>query len=560
MNIKGTGVSGGIGIGRLTILENYEPEITRKTAADGEEARFAVAAMLLSAALNEKADHAQGEQSEILESHIMMLSDPMLNTEIEDMVIRENCNSEFAVSEVFEKYAAAFEASGDQILTTRASDMRDIKNNLIRILNGGSILDMSALKPGTILAGHELTASIIAGINPENVCGFISNKGGKTSHMAIIARSLGIPAVSGISDQILKNGCEVIVDGGSGEVIADPSEEVLSEYREKLEKQARRRQELEKLRGLQSQTVDGRAMKLCVNIVLDADIQNAAHTDADGAGLFRTEFLFMNRSAAPTEEEQFRAYKYAAEAFKGKPVIIRTLDVGGDKEIPYMDMGKEENPFLGWRAIRYCLDDKALFTAQLRAILRASAFGEIKIMLPMVAKSAEIYETKELIEQIKAELMEKGIDFNRDIAVGIMIETPSAAIMADRFAEIADFFSIGTNDLTQYVMAADRGNKNVAGLCSIYDPAVLRLIYGVAQAATKRGIPCSICGEAGADPLLTKFFIGCGIESLSMTRTSILTVKEAVRGTSYANAREKVESELFALNSAEEAARFLEKM
>ena len=557
MCLQGTGVSGGIGIGRVVVLDNDTPDVTRKAASLDETARFNAAVRQLSAALMEKAGNVRGAQAEILESHVMLLGDPIMQSEILGMIVGLDCNSEYASHEILEKYAAVFEMSGDELMTARASDLRDIKNNLIRTLCGEDILDVSELPEGTVLVARELTASVLAGVDPEKVCALITREGGKTSHMAIIARSLGLPAVVGISEQVMAKGSEVIVNGDTGEVIREPSAEVLSGYNDQLEKLIRRKQELERFRGLSSQTVDGETIHLFANIGLEADIQKARLSDAEGVGLFRTEFLYMNRSAAPTEEEQFLVYKKAAEAFNLNPVIIRTLDVGGDKDVPYLDLEKEENPFLGWRAIRYCLDRTELFSTQLRAILRASAFGNVKIMLPMVTNTAEFHKAKELIEQIKSELLKKNITFNKEIAVGIMVETPAAAIMADRFAEIADFFSIGTNDLTQYIMAADRGNLNVAPLCSTYDPAVLRLIYNVARAAKTHGIPCGICGEAGADPMLTRFFIGVGVDELSMVGTSVLQVREIVRGACYVDVKDKIEKELFSLRSAEEAACFL---
>ena len=560
MCLQGMGVSGGIGIGRVVVLENNAPDVIRKTAARGETARLAEAVTRLSAALREKADSACGEQADILESHIMLLGDPIMQSEVEEIIHLQNCNSEYAVNEVFEKYAAAFEMSGNELLAARVSDLRDIKNNLLRALCCKDIFEVIEWPAGSVLVARELTASLSAGLNPENICAFITQEGGKTSHTAIIARSLGLPAVAGISAHMLKSGDSVIVNGDTGEVIPEPSEEVLAQYIDRREDMARRNRELERLRGLASRTADGRIVSLCANIGLEADIQRAAHADAEGVGLFRTEFLYMNRNTAPAEEEQFIVYKKAAEAFCGKPVIIRTLDVGGDKDIPYLDLKKEENPFLGWRAIRYCLMRKELFSAQLRAILRASAFGNVKIMLPMITTATEFYKAKELIEQVKSELIEKNIAFNKKIAVGIMIETPSAAIMADRLAEIADFFSIGTNDLTQYVMAVDRGNKNVAALYSTYDPAVLRLIYSVAQAAKTQGISCGVCGEAGADPLLTRFLIGSGIDELSMVGTSILQIRKEVLSTHYADVKEKIGKALPSLKTKEDSVRFLHSL
>ena len=560
MRLQGIGVSGGIGVGRVMVLKDVVPDVVRKTASRDETRRFADAVERLNTALREKADGMRGEKAGIMESHIMLLGDPIMLSEIEELIVRQNCNSEYAANEILEKYAAAFEMSGDDLLTARASDLRDVKNNLIMALCGRDVFEVGEWPAGSVLVARELTPSISACIDPKNVCALITQEGGTTSHAAIIARSLGLPAVTGISAHMLKNCAIAIVNGDTGEVIADPADEVLTQYIDRREESIRHNLELERLRGLANRTVDGKTVSLNVNIGFEADVEKALLADAEGVGLFRTEFLYINRDTAPTEDEQFLVYKKAAETFSGRPVIIRTLDVGGDKNIPYLDTEKEENPFLGWRAIRYCLDRTELFCVQLRAILRASAFGNVKIMLPMIATTTEFQKTKELIEQTKSELLEKRISFDNGIAVGIMIETPAAAIMADRLAEVADFFSIGTNDLTQYVLAVDRGNNNVASLYSTYDPAMLRTIHGVSQAAKTRGIPCGVCGEAGADPLLTGFLIGCDIDELSMVGNSILQVREAVRRTNYADVKDKITKELFSLNSIDESVRFLRSL
>ena len=558
MRLKGTGVSAGIGIGVAYVVKEYVADVSKRDAGTDESGRFTGAVEKLTSILNDKAAAVTGQQAEILESHIMLLSDPVMLADIEGIIASEQCNGEYAINTVFESYAEVFTQSGDELLMMRAGDMRDIKNNLLAVLNGQELPDLSVMPKDSILTADELTTSLAAGIDESLVTGLITNIGGPTSHMAIIARSMDLPAVTGITE--IKHGDRLIINGETGEIIIDPTDDELAQYQALAEKLRLKREALEKYRGIPGKTLDGRHIELGVNIGLETDIQKAAESDADGVGLFRTEFLFMNRNSAPTEDEQFAVYKKAALAFGKRPVIIRTLDIGGDKEIPYLGLEKEENPFLGWRAIRYCIDSEELFSAQIRAILRASAFGTIKIMIPMISDVRELRRTKSLINNIKQELARQGIAFDNDIAVGIMIETPAAAVMAGIFAQEADFFSIGTNDLTQYVMAVDRGNQKVAGLYSVYNPAVLRLIYNVANEANRNNIPCGICGEAGADPLLTKFLVGCGMSELSMTRSSILEVKSLISETNYADAKAKIAQSIERLSDVDDSIAFLSSL
>jgi len=561
MELKGLGVSDGIGIGKAVVLENEEFDASKYEVDSNEEKiRLSNAVDTLLKTLEEKAEQASGEQAEILGSHVNMLQDPILMSDIVKLIKDENCNSEYASAAVFDQYIQIFLSSGDELLELRASDLKDIKNNLLATLLGKPLMDVSRLPAGTILVAEELTTSIAAGINPENISAIVTMMGGKTSHMAIIARSIGIPAVVGISIEQIENGTSMIADGSHGILHLNPSEAQIKEYKEKQDVLEQNKLALEKFRGMKSITPDDREIELCANIGLELDIDVAVKSDAEGVGLFRTEFLYMNRNFAPGEEEQFNAYKKAAVAFKEGSVIIRTLDIGGDKEIPYMELEKEENPFLGWRAIRYCLDKNEIFLTQIRAILRASAFGSIKIMIPMISTVTEIKRAKKLIQQVKAELTKENIAFNKEIPVGIMVETPAAAILADQFAKEVDFFSIGTNDLTQYTMAVDRGNKKVADLYSTYNPAVLRLIYHTAQAAEKNGIMCGVCGESAADPLLIKFLIGSGINELSMSGVSILKAREIVRSSSYLELREKVKENLEQLQDVEDAVDFLQTL
>jgi len=556
MRLQGAGVSEGIGIGFAYVLQEHAIDVSKKDAGPEEGYRFSKAAEALSRILGERAAAVDKERAEILESHIMLLRDPVLLSDVEKMITDERCNGEYAVNAVFEAYAELFRQSGDELLSMRADDMRDIKNNLLAVMNGYALPDLSVLPKDSILTAEELTTSAAACIDEALVNGFVAAKGGTTSHMAIIARSMGLPAVVGVGG--IAHGDRLIINGGTGEIIVNPSQAELAEYRSLMEGRRRERQALEKYRGMPTETSDGRQVELYANIGLEADILKASQADADGVGLFRTEFLFMNRSAAPSEEEQFAVYKKAALAFGKRPVIIRTLDIGGDKEIPYLGLEKEENPFLGWRAIRYCADREELFAAQLRAILRASAFGTIKIMLPMIADLRELRYARSLIRRLCGELAAQGIAFGQNIAVGIMVETPAAALLAGAFAKEADFFSIGTNDLTQYVMAVDRGNQKVAKLYSAYNPAVLRLIYHVSQEARRHNIPCGICGEAGSDPLLTRFFVGCGISELSMASACVLEIRSIIRQTAYADAKAMIDASVEQLADVEDSMALLQ--
>ena len=561
MELKGLGVSEGVGIGKSVVIENEEVDVSKYEADPaGEKDRLTNAAESLMAALEKKTEEAAGEQAEILGSHVEILKDPALMTEMVKLIENENCNSEYAAGVIFDQYIQMFSLSGDELLELRASDLKDIKNNLLITLSGKELMDISQLPAGSILVAEELTTSIAAGINPENISAIVTKVGGQTSHMSIIARSIGIPAVVGISTQQIENDVPMIVDGSQGTVLLNPTKECIKEYQEKQNVLEQSRLALEKYRGVKSVTLDNQEIELCANIGLELDIEYAVKADAEGVGLFRSEFLYMNRNSAPSEEEQFKVYKKAAAAFGDEPVIIRTLDVGGDKEIPYMELEKEENPFLGWRAIRYCLDKQGIFITQLRAILRASAFGAVKIMIPMISAISEIKKVKELIQSVKSELAKENVEFDNEIPVGIMVETPAAAVLADQFAKEVDFFSIGTNDLTQYIMAVDRGNKKVADLYSTYNPAVMRLIYHVAQSAEANGIMCGVCGESAADPLLIKFLIGSGIKELSMSGVKILQAREIVRNSSYQELKEKVKEHLDQLQEVEDAVNFLNSL
>lgn len=540
---KGTNASAGIGIGKAAIIKENElvirPEKVIDGAAEVERFKGALAETIaqtetLAADL---ATRVGEKEAEIMQGHLMLLNDPMLTNEIENAITGDNVCSEFAIETVCTMYADMFASMDDELMQQRATDMRDIKVRLQQVLQGVKPVDIAALPEGSVIVAKDLTPSMTAGINPANVAGIVTEMGGRTSHSAILARALEIPAVvavPGILGQV-EDGAEMIVDGSEGVVLVAPSEEEKAEYTAKRDQFLKEKKELEQYIGKPTVTRDGVEIELVANIGNPDDVEKVLQYDGEGVGLFRTEFLFMDRTAMPTEEEQFEAYKKVAIALNGRPVIIRTLDIGGDKEIPYMGLQKDENPFLGYRAIRFCLDRKDdVYRPQLRALLRASAFGQIKIMIPMVTCIEEIREAKALIEEIKKELDEKGIAYNKEIKVGIMVETAAASLMADVFAKEVDFFSIGTNDLTQYTMSVDRGNEKVSYLYSTFNPAVLRSIRNIIKCGREAGIMVGMCGEAASDPMMIPLLLAFGLNEFSMSSSAILKARKMITGYSEA--------------------------
>ena len=541
--MKGTSASAGIGIGKAAIVEETELVIKKETISDAaaEKERFHAAlnqAMEETDALAKDLATRVGEkEAEILNGHLMLLSDPMLTGEIENTIAGENACSEYAIENVCNMYADMFASMGDELMQQRATDMRDIKTRMQKILLGVSSVDIASLPAGSIIVAKDLTPSMTAGINPDNVCGIVTELGGKTSHSAILARALEIPAVVAVEGFLnnVKDGDTVVLDGSEGIVFVNPEETITAEYETKRTAYLKEKKELDQYIGKPTVTKDGVTIELVANIGKPEDVDKVLQYDAEGIGLFRTEFLFMDRNSMPTEDEQFEAYQKVAIAMNGKPVIIRTLDIGGDKEIPYMGLKKDENPFLGYRAIRFCLDRREdVYRPQLRALLRASAFGNIKIMVPMVTCLEEFREAKAMIEEVKAELDLKGIAYKRDIQVGIMVETAAASLMADAFAKEVDFFSIGTNDLTQYTMSVDRGNDKVSYLYSPLNPAVLRSIRHIIQCGRKEGIMVGMCGEAASDPLMIPLLLAFGLNEFSMSASAVLNARKLITGYSIA--------------------------
>ncbi len=534
---KGTNASAGIGIGKVVVVEEQELVIKREMVTDpqAEIQRFKGA---LETSMKQTQDLAAdlatrvGEkEAEILNGHVMLLSDPMLTGEIETMIMNDQVNAEFAIETTCTKFADMFASMGDELMQQRATDMRDIKTRMQKVLLGVESVDIAALPEGSVILAKDLTPSMTAGIDPENVTGIVTELGGRTSHSAILARALEIPAVVALAGVLehVKNGDTIVVDGSIGDVIVNPEADVLAEYQGKREVFLREKQELEQYIGKPSITKDGVHVEIVANIGKPEDVDKVLQYDGEGVGLFRTEFLFMDRTAMPTEEEQFEAYRKVAVAMDGKPVIIRTLDIGGDKEIPYMGLEKDENPFLGYRAVRFCLDRKDdVYRPQLRALLRASAFGNIKIMVPLVTCIEEYRQVKALVEEIKNELDSKRIAYNKDIQLGIMVETAAASLIADIFAKEVDFFSIGTNDLTQYTMSVDRGNDKIAYLYSTFNPAVLRSIKRIITCAREAGIMVGMCGEAASDPMMIPLLLAFGLNEFSMSPSAILRARKMI--------------------------------
>lgn len=542
---KGIAGSAGYGVGKVVIISDAKPEYENRTITDtdAEIKRYddAVAAFTEKThAMAEAMKESVGEHNaEILEGHILLLTDPGMDEITKGAIMSGTC-AEAAFESTCDMFAGMFQMADDELTRQRATDIGDIKVRMLKILTGTPDMNISEVPAGTILVAEDLTPSMTAGIVKENVAGIITAVGGKTSHSAILARALEIPAVlsvDGIVDMV-SDGMTAVVDGCDGICILDPSQEEIDEYQAKREKYLSDKALLEVYRGKDTVTADGVKVHLYGNIGNPEDAKQVAACDGEGVGLFRTEFLFMGASELPSEEEQFQAYKAAAETMEGREVIIRTLDVGGDKDIPYLGLEKEDNPFLGFRAVRYCLQNKDSYRVQLRALLRASAFGDIKIMVPLVTCVDEIRSVKALVKELMAELDAENIAYNKDIQVGAMIETPAASLIADLLAKEADFFSIGTNDLTQYTMAVDRGNAKVAYLYSSYNPAVLRSMKNIIEAANAAGIMVGMCGEAAADPLLIPLLISFGLGEFSVSATSVLATRGTIAKWSKAEADE----------------------
>ena len=531
--LKGVNASEGIGIGKVMLIEEVSLDYEKKQITDtqAEIDRYRKVFDAYCEKTEKQAENIKNtigeKEADIILGHLLMLKDPAMSSSIEGN-ISSGCCAEDAVAQVCDMFIGVFSMADDELTKQRASDVEDIKNGLITMLLGKEEVDIASAPSGTVLVAKDLTPSMTSCIVKENIVGIVTEVGGKTSHSAILARAMEIPAVLSVPNvmETFENGQEIIVDGSHGEVIENPSDGEIAIYREKTIEYMKEKEELKKFIGKETVTADGVKVELCCNIGKPDDTDAVLSKDGEGVGLFRTEFLYMDSSSIPTEEEQFEAYKKTVLKLGDKPLIIRTLDVGGDKDIPYLGLSKEDNPFMGFRAVRYCLHREDVYKPQLRALLRASAFGNIKIMIPLVTCIDEVREVKAMIENIKAELDSENIAYNKDIQVGIMVETPAASLIADLLAEEADFFSIGTNDLTGYTMAVDRGNADVAYLYSAFQPAVLRSIKKIIEDG--KDIMVGMCGEAAADPLLIPLLLAFGLDEFSVSATSVLKTRKVI--------------------------------
>lgn len=531
--LKGVNASEGIGIGKVMLIEEVSLDYEKKQITDtqAEIDRYRKVFDAYCEKTEKQAENIKNtigeKEADIILGHLLMLKDPAMSSSIEGN-ISSGCCAEDAVAQVCDMFIGVFSMADDELTKQRASDVEDIKNGLITMLLGKEEVDIASAPSGTVLVAKDLTPSMTSCIVKENIVGIVTEVGGKTSHSAILARAMEIPAVLSVPNvmETFENGQEIIVDGSHGEVIENPSDGEIAIYREKTIEYKKEKKELKKFIGKETVTADGVKVELCCNIGKPDDADAVLSKDGEGVGLFRTEFLYMDSSSIPTEEEQFEAYKKTVLKLGDKPLIIRTLDVGGDKDIPYLGLSKEDNPFMGFRAVRYCLHREDVYKPQLRALLRASAFGNIKIMIPLVTCIDEVREVKAMIENIKAELDSENIAYNKDIQVGVMVETPAASLIADLLAEEADFFSIGTNDLTGYTMAVDRGNADVAYLYSAFQPAVLRSIKKIIEDG--KDIMVGMCGEAAADPLLIPLLLAFGLDEFSVSATSVLKTRKII--------------------------------
>jgi len=482
-------------------------------------------------AIREKAKVDLGEdKAAIFEAHILIVNDPDMVASVEEKIKSEKVNAEHALKEVTDMFIMMFEQLDDEYMRERAADIRDVRKRILSHLLGVKIVNPSMISEEAIVVAEDLTPSDTALLNPQYVKAFITNIGGRTSHSAIMARSMGIPAVVGTktATEVIKDGDLIIVDGLKGEVHVNPSEEVIQRYKDEQIRFEKQKAEWEKLLNEKTVSADGHQVKLVANIGTPNDVESVVNNGGEGVGLFRTEFFYMGRNELPTEEEQFESYKAVLERLDGKPVVVRTLDIGGDKELPYLNLPKEMNPFLGFRAIRLCLDKQDIFRTQLRALLRASSYGTLKIMFPMIATFDEYRQAKRIFEEEKQKLIGEGVPVSDDIEVGMMVEIPSTAVMADQFAKEVDFFSIGTNDLIQYTMAADRMNERVSYLYQPYSPAILRLVKMVIDAAHKEGKWAGMCGEIAGDEIAIPLLLGLGLDEFSMSATSILKARSQI--------------------------------
>ncbi|MEG9296452.1 phosphoenolpyruvate--protein phosphotransferase [Mangrovibacillus sp. Mu-81] len=564
--LKGIAASNGIAIAKAYRLVEPDLSFEKKSVESAEEevARFQAAISTSKSeleAIRDKAREDLGEdKAQIFEAHLLVLSDPELLAPIEDKVKTENVNAEFALKETADMFVSMFESMDNEYMKERAADIRDVTKRVLSHLLGVQISNPSMVTEEVIVIAEDLTPSDTAQLNRQYVKGFTTDIGGRTSHSAIMARSMEIPAVVGTKSitSSVENGDMIIVDGLNGEVHINPTPEVIEEYKREHARYEDQKAEWAKLVNEPTVSKDGQHVELAANIGTPKDLEGVKNNGGEGVGLYRTEFLYMGRDELPTEEEQYEAYKAVLEGMEGKPVVVRTLDIGGDKELPYLNLPKEMNPFLGYRAIRLCLDEQEIFRTQLRALLKASPYGNLKIMFPMISNLQEFREAKAILEEEKKGLQENGTNVAGKIEVGIMVEIPSTAVMADVFAKEVDFFSIGTNDLIQYTMAADRMNERVSYLYQPYNPAILRLVKMVIDAAHNEGKWAGMCGEMAGDEIAVPILLGLGLDEFSMSASSILRARSQIHDLNQSDMK-KLAVEVLQLDTNDEVIKAVEK-
>lgn len=563
--LKGISASNGIAIGKAFILKSGDLKIVKEIVKNGEEEnkRFTNALEKaksdLSKIMEDTKKNLGEEKAKIFEAHLFMLDDPEFTGQVSEKILSEKINAEYALKSISEQLVAIFEQIEDDYMRERAADIKDVTNRILKILTGDESISIDEIEEECILIGYDLTPSDTAQIDKEKILGFATEIGGVTSHSAIIARSIGIPSVLGVGSEInkIKNGELIILDGNKGIIITNPDKEKIESYKNKIEEERKLQKVLEKYKDTEVVTVDGRKVEVASNIGSIEDTENALKNGAQGIGLFRTEFLYMSSDKLPEEDFQYNAYREVLEKMGEKPVIIRTLDIGGDKKLPYLPIDEEMNPFLGYRAIRLCLHRKDIFKTQLRALLRASNHGNLKIMFPMIANLQELREAKAVLDECREELRKEGIAFDENIQVGIMVEIPSAAIMSDVLAKEVDFFSIGTNDLIQYTVAVDRMNEKVSYLYDFFNPAVLRLINKVIVNGHKEGKFVGMCGEMAGKEELIPLLLGMGLDEFSMSASSVLKAKKLITELNYEKCKNMVQK-VMEMGTAGEIKVFLE--
>ena len=564
---KGTGASPGIALGKALVIEHSELVIEKKTIENiDKEIQKLESAVKVSkeelTKVKEKALAELGEhEAEIFEAHLLVLEDPELIGSAISKIRDEKVNADYALNEIKEIFVAMFESMDNEYMRERAADIKDVTNRVLRHILGIKVVDLAELDEEVVLIAHDLTPSDTATMNKNMVLGFLTDIGGRTSHTAIMARTLEIAAVVGLNDipKKVKDGDYIVFNGDTGEVIVNPDEETKAKYASLKEEFEEYRKSLELLKGQASITTDGRHVELAGNIGSPNDVEGLIKNDAEGVGLYRTEFLYMDKEDSfPTEEEQYEAYKAVLEGMNNKPIVIRTLDIGGDKELPYFEMEAEMNPFLGYRAIRLCLDRKDIFKTQLRALYRASVHGKLRIMFPMISSLEELLDAKEVIKEVLKELDAENIAYSNDVEIGMMIEIPSAAVISDVLAKHVDFFSIGTNDLIQYTCAVDRMNQKISHLYNQFNPAVLRLIKMVIDNAHKEGKWVGMCGESAGDQRMIPILLGFGLDEFSMSPISILPARKLITSLSYAD-MQKFADEVLAMGTAKEIKEYVDK-